>query len=195
MVVNVLLPPPGILSAPAYCGARMAVLAAPAEAPFARHVLERTVVLPRQRVLFLPTPKAACTNVLWTLAGLAGLPPDRFDRSPLPEVSPALTVHDMNLWPDELRLIRYEGAERERVLAEDGWLRFSLVRDPAPRLWSGWQSKLLLREPRFAADFGDAPGSRACHGRRARSSTTSARSSPRSAAARARTCTGRSSTT
>ena len=136
-------------------------MAAPAiaepEVPFARHVLERTVVLPRQRVLFLPTPKAACTNLLWRLAGLAGLLPDRFDRSPLPEVSPALTVHDMNLWPDELRLIRYEAAERERLLAEDGWLRFSLVRDPAPRLWSGWQSKLLLREPRFADDFGDAP--------------------------------------
>jgi Sulfotransferase family len=136
---------------------RMAVASAPAAAPFARHVLERTVVLPRQRVLFLPMPKAACTNVLWTLAGLAGLPPDRFDNSPLPEVSPALTVHDMNQWPDELRLIRYEGAERERLLREDGWLRFTLVRDPAPRLWSGWQSKLLLREPRFADDFGDAP--------------------------------------
>ena len=132
--------------------------AAPAEsqAPFARHVLERTVVLPAQRVLFLPVPKAACTNVLWTLAALAGIPSDRFDRSPLPEVSPALTVHDMNLWPDEHRLSRYDEAERARLLAEDGWLRFSLVRDPAPRLWSGWQSKLLLREPRFVDDFGDA---------------------------------------
>ena len=133
--------------------------AAPAESqvPFARHVLERTVVLPELRVLFLPTPKAACTNVLWTLAGLAGLQPDRFDASPLPEVSPALTVHDMNLWPDEFRLIRYSEDDRERLLGEEGWLRFSLVRDPAPRLWSGWQSKLLLREPRFVDDFGDAP--------------------------------------
>jgi hypothetical protein len=127
------------------------------EIPFARHVLERSVVLPALRVLFLPVPKAACTNVLWTLAGLAGVPPDRFDNSPLPEVSPALTVHDMNQWPDELRLIRYSEEERARLLEEDGWLRFSLVRDPAPRLWSGWQSKLLLREPRFVEDFGDAP--------------------------------------
>ena len=102
----------------------------------------------------------------------------------------------MNLWPDELRLIRYEAAERERLLAEDGWLRFSLVRDPAPRLWSGWQSKLLLREPRFVDDFARrAVVPARAVGRRARSSTTSARSSPRSAAARARTSTGRSSTT
>ncbi len=124
---------------------------------FPRHVLERTVVLPAQRVLFMPVPKAACTNLLWTLADLAGLAPDRFDRSPLPEVSPALTVHDMNQWPDELRLIRYDDAERREILADDGWLRFSLVREPAARLWSGWQSKLLLREPRFHDDFGDAP--------------------------------------
>jgi hypothetical protein len=31
------------------------------------------------------------------------------------------------------------------------------VRDPAERLWSAWQSKLLLREPRFVELFGDAP--------------------------------------
>jgi hypothetical protein len=125
--------------------------------PFARHVLERTVVLPAQRVLFLPMPKAACTSLLWTLASVAGLRPERFDASPLPEVSPALTIHDMNLWPDENRLIRYDEAARERLLADPGWLRFSVVRDPGPRLWSGWQSKLLLREPRYVDDFGDAP--------------------------------------
>jgi hypothetical protein len=125
--------------------------------PHHRHVLERTVVLPAQRVLFLPVPKAACTSLLWTLATLAGLRPERFDGSPLPEVSPALTVHDMNRWPDEHRLIRYDEPERERLLAQDGWLRFSVVRDPAPRLWSGWQSKLLLREPRFVDAFGDRP--------------------------------------
>ena len=56
--------------------------------PFARHVLERTVVLPEQRVLFVPVPKAGCTTVLWRLAALAGLPLDAFERSAMPEVSP-----------------------------------------------------------------------------------------------------------
>ena len=156
--MNVLLPCAGKPLAARLGWPAMAVVApAGPQVPFARHVLERTVVLPEQRIVFLPTPKAACTNLLWTLAGLAGLPADRFDASPLPEVSPALTVHDMNLWPDEHRLIRYDEAERARLLGEDGWLRFSLVRDPAPRLWSGWQSKLLLREPRFVEAFGEAP--------------------------------------
>jgi hypothetical protein len=134
------------------------VVTAPAPSPpFARHVDQRTVVLPELRVLFLPVPKAGCTSVLWLLAELAGLGPERFAESALPEVSRALTVHDMSLWRREHRLANYEGAKRERVLGEEGWLRFSLVRDPATRLWSAWQSKLLLREPRFVEAFGDRP--------------------------------------
>jgi sulfotransferase famil protein len=122
---------------------------------FARHVAQRTVVLPELRVLFLPMPKAGCTSVLWLLAELAGLQPDAFAASGVPEVSATLTVHDMSLWPAEHRLAAYEGDALERVLHEDGWLRFSLVRDPAPRVWSAWTSKLLLREPRFVEAFGD----------------------------------------
>jgi len=127
------------------------------ELPFERHVLSRTVVLPELKLLFLPVPKAGCTGVLWRLSELAGLPAERFTRSASPEVSPALTVHDMRLWRPEHRLSEYEGVERERILSGDGWLRFSLVRHPGTRLWSAWQSKLLLREPRFVETFGEAP--------------------------------------
>jgi hypothetical protein len=125
--------------------------------PFSRHVLQRTVVLPDVRVLFLPVPKTGCTSVLWVLASIAGIPPERFAQSGMPEVSPALTVHDMSLWRAEHRLSDYTPEERERMLAEDDWFRFSLVRHPATRLWSAWQSKLLLREPRFVEEFGEQP--------------------------------------
>jgi Sulfotransferase family len=125
--------------------------------PFARHVLERTVVLPQHRVLFLPVPKAGCTTVLWLLAELACLGVEDFADSGGPEVSAATTVHDLSRWRPEHRLAQYDGEERERILHEDGWFRFTLVRDPARRLWSAWQSKLLLREPRFVEAFGDAP--------------------------------------
>ncbi len=108
----------------------MALASPPA---FDRHVLERTVVLPEHRVLFMPMPKAGCTSVLWVLAALAGLTEDDFAESAAPEVSTAMTVHDLSRWRPEHRLARYEGAERERVLEEDGWLRFTLVRDPAAR--------------------------------------------------------------
>ena len=120
---------------------------------FAAHVRSHTVVLPQQRVLFLPMPKAACTSVLWALAGLAGMTPEDFEGSTLPEPSAALTVHDMNAWAPDHRFSRYE---REEILGDD-WLRFTVVRDPWHRLWSAWVSKLLLREPRFVAVHGEQP--------------------------------------
>jgi Sulfotransferase family len=126
----------------------------PTVAPvFEAHVQSHTVVLPQQRVLFLPMPKAACTSILWTLAGLAGLGPEDFENSTLPEPSAALTVHDMNAWAPEHRLSEHPAA----ILEEDGWLRFTVVRDPWRRLWSAWLSKLLLREPRFVAEYGEQP--------------------------------------
>lgn len=141
--------------------AELAEPAAPAETSaefrFSQHVELRTVVLPELRVLYLPVPKAGWTTVLWLLSKLAGIPAETFEHSTLPGVSPALTVHDMGLWGPGRRLADYEGEERERVLTEDGWLRFSVVRDPGPRLWSAWQSKLLLREPRFLSDYGSEP--------------------------------------
>jgi hypothetical protein len=127
------------------------------ELPFSQHVANRTVVLPDLRVLFLPMPKSGCTTVLWLLAEIAGLPLESFSRSTLPEVSPGLTVHDMSLWRDENRLSHYEGVGRARVLEEDGWFRFTLVRHPGPRLWSAWYSKILLREPRFVDRFAEEP--------------------------------------
>ena len=133
------------------------MLAVDGETSFAAHVQSHTVVLPQQRVLFLPMPKAACTSVLWTLAGLAGLNEDDFEGSTLPEPSAALTVHDMNAWAPDNRLAQYEGEERRRILEDDDWLRFTVVRDPWRRLWSGWLSKLLLREPRFVALYGEQP--------------------------------------
>ena len=63
----------------------------------------------------------------------------------------------MSLWGEGYRLADYADAERERILTEEGWFRFTLVRHPAPRLWSAWQSKLLLREPRFVVAFGEEP--------------------------------------
>ena len=133
------------------------MLAVDSETPFAAHVQSHTVVLPQQRVLFLPMPKAACTSVLWTLAELAGMTPADFENSTLPEPSAALTVHDVNAWAPDHRLAHHQGDDRRRILEDDDWLRFTVVRDPWHRLWSGWLSKLLLREPRFVAAHGEQP--------------------------------------
>lgn len=124
--------------------------------PFRRYVEQRTVVLDGLKVLYLPLPKAACTSMLWLLAELAGVPSERFRASRRAYATPSMTVHDRGVWGSAgLRLADFTGEERQRVLTEGGWLRFTLVRDPAARLWSAWQSKILLREPRFLHWFGD----------------------------------------
>ena len=41
--------------------------------------------------------------------------------------------------------------------ARQGWFIFAVVRHPSSRLWSAWQSKLLLREPRWPERFAGEP--------------------------------------
>ena len=112
-------------------------LVAEPEERFPNHIEQRTIVLAEQRVLYLPVPKAGWTTVGWILAEVAGLPSDLFEHSMLPGVSTSLTIHDMNLWGTGYRLADYEGEERERILTEEGWFRFSVVRNPSPRALVG----------------------------------------------------------
>lgn len=125
--------------------------------PFRKYVEQRTIVLDSMRVLYMPLPKAACTSMLWLMAGLAGVPSDRFRTSERAYATLSMAVHDPDVWGSagHFRLADFTGEERERVLTEDGWFRFTLVRDPAARLWSAWQSKILLRDPRYLRWFGD----------------------------------------
>jgi hypothetical protein len=121
------------------------------------HVTRRSIILPDHKILFMPMPKAACTTILWQLAGLAGMPVERFETSALPEVSTALTIHDMARWDPEYRWNNLDEHARQEILDDDSWFRFTLVRNPASRVWSAWQSKLLLREPRWLREWGDQP--------------------------------------
>ncbi len=129
----------------------------PAAERLHRHSLTRVVVLDELQVMFLPIPKSGCTSVLWQLADLAGLPREGFSRTRTHEISRSMAIHDMDLWEPAHQWRNHPAGEQSAILASPDWLRFSVARDPAPRLWSAWQSKILLREPRFVARFGSAP--------------------------------------
>lgn len=118
---------------------------------------DRAIVVPQHRTVFWPIPKSGCTSLKWQLAALSGLPRERFVRSRAKDVSHALAIHDMALWPEENRWSALDDAERRAIVADERWLRFTVVRDPAARLWSAWQSKILLQEPRFVLRFGHEP--------------------------------------
>lgn len=107
--------------------------------------------------MFLPIPKSGCTSVLWQLADLAGFPREHFRGTRTHEISRAMAIHDMELWEPRHQWRHHSPDEQAAILASPDWLRLSVARDPAPRLWSAWQSKVLLAEPRFVARFGAEP--------------------------------------
>ena len=148
-------------------------------------------------MLFLPVPKAGCTSVLWRLAELAGLPPRTFERSGAARgLRRADRARHEPVAPRAPASRTYEGDERERILAEDGWLRFTLVRDPgaAPVVGLAVQAAAARAALRRRVRRGAVVPARA-RAAAATSSRTSARFvAARRARARPRTSTGRSST-
>ena len=122
------------------------------------HVDKRTMIFPGQRMLFVPVPKAGCTAIMWNLAKVAGLEEERFyDSSGRGQVSRSLTIHDLSNWPDDHLWAKQSPEEQARILAADDWFRFTVVRHPFRRLWSAWQSKVLLAEPQFIKRFSSEP--------------------------------------
>ena len=119
------------------------------------HVRLTGIVVEDVRVLYVPVPKAATTSILSALARVAGLDLRRRLRSRKLEVTRSQTIHDGSLWGPEHRLGARDEEELGWILGSDDWFRFTVVREPVRRLWSAWVSKVLVRDPRFLAAFGE----------------------------------------
>lgn len=114
-------------------------------------------VLPDWKVVYVAIPKAACTSIKWLIAALQRESAEEFHAALSREVIRSTTIHHRRLWRNTPMLHRLEDAELEAIGPEDGWFVFGTVRHPSSRLWSAWQSKFLLREPRWLSRFGDEP--------------------------------------
>lgn len=112
-------------------------------------------VLPPWKLVYISSPKAACTATKWLLADALELDPWRFYNSLSTETTRATTIHQNRWkWRDvSPRLLDLTPEQLAEITPENGWMVFSMKRHPAMRLWSAWQSKLLLREPRFMVQF------------------------------------------
>jgi hypothetical protein len=127
-----------------------------AQLPRYRHAA--TYVLPRWKLVYVSNPKAACTSIKWILADLQGADPQPFYDTLRWETSRDATIHrERDRWPGTPRLKSLSDDELADITPGNGWLVFTASRHPASRLWSGWQSKLLLREPSYSARFGQEP--------------------------------------
>jgi hypothetical protein len=112
-----------------------------------------TYVLRRWKTVYVSVPKAACTSLKWLVADLQGEDPEHFYETPSAETSRSMTIHHRSRWQRTPMLTELDDEELAEVSPENGWFVFSVVRHPAARLWSGWQSKFLLHEPHFAKHF------------------------------------------
>lgn len=116
-----------------------------------------TFLAPERKVAYVAVPKVASTTFEWLMADLAGLDQQRF----LPTLTYAptreQTVHAGSRWPRRLRASRPTPADAEASGVDSSWFVFSAVRDPRERLWSAWQSKLLVRRRRYVDDYGSEP--------------------------------------
>jgi hypothetical protein len=120
------------------------------------HVQASAIVLEEVRLVYVPIPKAGSTAILWGLADLVGITGDAFTRSTKLETTRALTIHDFTIW-GRSHLLDGRWEDGYELMAASDWFAFTVVRDPVRRLWSGWVSKVLVRDPRFVRLFGEEP--------------------------------------
>jgi len=98
------------------------------------------------QLLYVATPKAACTTLKWWFADLIGQTVAVRSAPGSPESSPELVIHDAlgRVAPGSACLTP---AEISQAINNPDCFRFCLVRNPFSRIFSAWQSKWLLREP------------------------------------------------
>lgn len=100
----------------------------------------------KHKLFYVATPKVACTSLKWWFADLEECSQNLRGITDSPESSPDLVIHDAfkKVAPNVIGLIPEALSE---TLTSDLYFRFAVVRNPYSRIFSAWQSKLLLQEP------------------------------------------------
>ena len=115
-----------------------------------------TYVMPGWQALYVSVNKAACTSLKWLVADLQDERPERFHRALWGEVTRPMTIHLRRLWQHTPTAASLSDEALAEIAPDRDWFVFAVVRHPVARLFSAWQSKLLLREPAWVADYGEA---------------------------------------
>jgi hypothetical protein len=108
----------------------------------------------RHKYLYVDTPKAACTTLKQLIADIEGISEKSFWESLALDSKIPMLIHDRFLF-DLPSLGSVSRQVAEEVLTSRDFFRFCFVRNPYSRLFSAWQSKILMREPHFLVHFRD----------------------------------------
>ena len=115
-----------------------------------------TYVDERRRILYVETPKCACTSIKHLLRSLNTGTGLAFNPA-TPETRTDMMIHDRGQIP--LRpLTAFQGKALADIVQGEGWFRFCVVRHPIERFFSAWRDKVFLCEPGFERYL--APGRR-----------------------------------
>ncbi|MDO8147999.1 sulfotransferase family 2 domain-containing protein [Isoptericola sp. b515] len=117
-----------------------------------------SMVVPGCKVVFVNVSKNASTSLKWLTAELSGQDPDTFHSVLGLAPTRQQTIHRRASWVDVPKLSDLGAEELAEISPDNGWFVFGVIRDPRLRVWSAWQSKFLVGNPRHTwHKFRDAP--------------------------------------
>ncbi len=102
------------------------------------------VLARRAKVLFVPTPKVACTTIKWALASAESTLSSGISVSPEPTTD--LTIHDPSVHGMGVLGLVSEDERREALTSPD-WIRFCVTRSPYERIVSAWLNRVVFGMP------------------------------------------------
>ncbi|MEP6816135.1 MAG: sulfotransferase family 2 domain-containing protein [Marmoricola sp.] len=115
-----------------------------------------TFVLPEHKILYVSVTKVACTSLRWMVADISGEDLESFYTGLAAHQTRLMTIHRHRThWEKTPQLFQIPKSLRGPISRDNGWLIFAVVRDPWSRLWSGWQSKFLVRHPFYVKRYGE----------------------------------------
>lgn len=113
-----------------------------ARVKFTNQVEYQSLVGQRMRIVYVPTPKVACTSLKWAMAEAEGTRRDVF----VPGTGPGGDASIHSPLNHGLRALSdLSGSLRQQVLESDEWIRFCVIRSPYERLLSAWLDRVLLQ--------------------------------------------------